>query len=229
MCSAARFASLSHSPPHGARPSTPHSFSPIPHSPPLFRPPAPIPATPRDADPRPSASSRLSSSRCRCVAATAVMLGPSVYRQPEETIISCHVLRLAPPHRVVGLLRHPPHGCRCRTSPPRCHGQPCQDKALASCPLRVPFTQLAPLAGTPALLCARMRPPRLCTCVHGSALLHQALASATLTLSHPIRGTVSTDIKRAPLPLAHTAPRQPSCSSKRRLLPCFPPLSHRHH
>jgi hypothetical protein len=159
MCSAARFASLSHSPPHGARPSTPHSFSPIPHSPPLFRPPASIPATPRDADPRPSASSRLSSSRCRCVAATAVMLGPSVYRQPEETILSCHVLRLAPPHRVVGLLCHPPHGCRCRTSPPRCHGQPCQDKALASCPLRVPFTQLAPLAGTHALLCACMHPP----------------------------------------------------------------------
>jgi hypothetical protein len=168
-------------------------------------------------------------SPARAVAAATVMLGSSTYRQPEKTIIRCHVLRLAPPHHVVGLLRHPPCEHRCRTSLPHCHGQPCQGKAVVSCPLRVPFTQLAPLAGTPALLCARMRPPRLCTCVHGSTLLHQALASATLTLSHPIRGTVSADIKRAPLPLAHTAPRQPSCSSKRRLLPCFPPLSHRHH
>jgi hypothetical protein len=69
--------------------------------------------------------------------------------------------------------------------------------------------------------------PRLCARLHGSALLRQALASATLTLSHPIHGTTSADIKGLPLPLAHTTPRQPSSSSKRCLLPCFPPLSRR--
>jgi hypothetical protein len=35
--------------------------------------------------------------------------------------------------------------------------------------------------------------------------------------------------KGLPLPLARTAHRQPSTSSKRLLLPCFPPLSRRHH
>jgi hypothetical protein len=61
---------------------------------------------------------------------------------------------------------------------------------------------------------------RVCACAD-STLLCQALASATPMPSHPIHGTVSTEIKGLPLPLAHTAPRQPSSSSKRRLLPYF--------
>jgi hypothetical protein len=75
-----------------------------------------------------------------CTAAAAMMLRPTMYRQTGENIFSCHVPYLAPPHCVVGLLRHPPCGRRCRTSQPHCHKQPCQGKALASCPLRVPFT-----------------------------------------------------------------------------------------
>jgi hypothetical protein len=55
-----------------------------------------------------------------------------------------------------------------------------------------------PLVGTPTLLRACMRWPRLCARVHGSALLRQVLARATLTSSRPIRGTTSADIKRAP-------------------------------
>jgi hypothetical protein len=43
--------------------------------------------------------------------------------------------------------------------------------------------------------------------------------------SRPVRGTTSAGIKGLPLPLARTAHRQPSSSSKRHLLPCFPPLS----
>jgi hypothetical protein len=57
----------------------------------------------------------------------------------------------------------------------------------------------------------------------------QALASATPMPSHPICGTTSANIKGFPLPLALTAPHQPSSSCKRRLLPCFPPLSRCHH
>jgi hypothetical protein len=158
--------------------SAPHSFSPILQVPALFR-SRPTMQTPgqvllaaflrRTAEAPVGAFCavgvplpRVACTRCRCrscVAAAAAMLGPSAYRQPGETVISYHVLYLDPPHHVVGLLRHPPHGRHCRTSPPRCHGQPCHDKALASYPLRVPFTQLAPLASTPALLRARMRPP----------------------------------------------------------------------
>jgi hypothetical protein len=61
------------------------------------------------------------------------------------------------------------------------------------------------------------------------ARLCSAAPSATLTLSRPVHGIASVGIKGLPLPLARTAHRQPSTSSKRLLLPYFPPLSRRHH
>jgi hypothetical protein len=71
-----------------------------------------------------------------------------------------------------------------------------------------------------AYACARPVSALTCTAL---------LCCATLTLSRPVHGIASVGIKGLPLPLARTAHRQPSTSSKRLLLPCFPPLSRRHH
>jgi hypothetical protein len=226
-----------------------------PRAPPLLRLASPltlIPATPHNADLQPSASNRLSSSCCPRHQLELAALLARHFRLSTYACWSLHrdaqaKQRTDKPHPDSRVPHALPHVCvrwsRLSLRPtPRAaasalrelHARtdtlvaPSRCRVVASAreprPTLLRHQRLDNTRSATSTPC-HLWPPRLYARVHSSALLHQALASATPMPSRPIRGTMSADIKGFPLPLARTAPHQSSSSCKHHLLPCFPPLS----